>query len=95
MESKESQTKKLLGTLSKEYKDFKQELSHKLSSKKNYIIKKDKSDRQYSYICDFLEDCDYKCYSDINITEQNTDDSTYKYKHSIETILIQKIREIH
>lgn len=76
------------------FKNFRQELSHNLSSKKDYVIKKDKGDRQYSYICDFSEDCDYKCYNDINISEQNTDNSTYKYKHSLETILIQKIKNL-
>ena len=50
-------------------------------------------DRPYSLMCDYSEECDYKCINEM--LETNVlDDSTYSYNSTIDKNIIKKIKEL-
>ena len=54
-------------------------------------------DRPYSAVCDYMDDCYYKCIPDTKLSDLNVEMSTYSSKH-IELIsdkIIQYIKELY
>lgn len=58
------------------------------------IIKYQLKDKPYSLVCDYQEDCDYKCQNTIKIGTKKEDKSTYSYHHSVNNQLIEQIKRL-
>lgn len=59
------------------------------SEKIEYNIK----DKPFSLVCDYSDDCEYKCINEL-LNNDNIDDSTYTYESTIDKNIIKNIKEL-
>lgn len=59
------------------------------SEKIDYNIK----DKPYSLVCDYSEDCEYKCINEL-LNNDVIDDSTYTYESTIDKNIVKNVKEL-
>lgn len=72
------------------FKEMKQEIEIELSNKT--VISYNLKDKPFSSICDYSDQCDYTCSTNIN--GENIDNTTYDYNHLHSASLIKKIKNL-
>lgn len=51
-------------------------------------------DKQFSLVCDYQEDCDYKCVNSVSKESDKEDKTTYSYEHTVKNQLIEQIKKL-
>ncbi len=82
----------LLNEGQKKFSNLDQSINIKLSNKIN--IDYNIQDKPYTHICDFLEDCNYKCINKINTLSDKEDITSYKFNHLIREIIIDEVKKL-
>jgi hypothetical protein len=65
-----------------------------ISTKNQKIANFDVKDKPYSLVCDYQENCNYKCKNKLMSKTDKEDKSTYSYLHTVKNQLIERIKKL-
>lgn len=78
----------------KKFSNLTEKLTKIELSTKNIINNFPVKDKPYSLVCDYQENCDYKCVNEaIKLTDKE-DKGTYSYAHTVKNQLIEQIKRL-
>ena len=65
-----------------------------LSANNKTILNFPAKDKSFSLVCDYQENCDYKCINRVSKETNQEDKTTYSYTHTVKNQLIEQIKKL-
>lgn len=79
----------------KHFSNLKEKLKQiEISTNNQKILDYPVKDKPFSLVCDYQENCDYKCVNNISKETDKEDKTTYSYTHTIKNQLIEQIKKL-